>query len=78
MKPTHLKNSGIGHGPLLLTGREDLRLNRQMIKVENVCINMPQINGESQSLLAVLCRSIQEELAAFRGGDIRVAASSSS
>lgn len=47
------------HGWLLLTGKEDLSLNQQMIKVENVHINMPGINGESQSLLAEPHRCIK-------------------
>lgn len=66
------------HGWLLLTGKEDLSLNQQMIKVENVHINMPGINGESQSLLAEPHRCIKEELAGFRGSEIGVAASSTS
>lgn len=64
------------HGRLLLTGKEDLSLNQQMIKVENVHINMPRINGESRSLLAEPHRCLKEDLAALRGSEIRAAASS--
>lgn len=66
------------HGQLLLTGKEDLSLNQQMIKVENVHKNMPRINGESQSLLAEPHSCIQEDLATFRGSEIGAAASSTS
>lgn len=49
----------------MLAGREDLSLNQQMIKVENVHINMLRINRESQSLLAELHRCIKEDVAFF-------------
>lgn len=66
------------HGQLLLTGKEDLSLNQQMIKVENVHKNMPRINGESQSLLAEPHRCIQEDLTTLRVSEIGAAASGTS
>lgn len=62
-------------GPLLLAGREDLSLKQQMIKVENVHINMLRINRESQALLAELHGCVKGDAAAFRGSEVRVAAS---
>lgn len=66
------KNSGTASS-LLLTGREDLCLNQQMIKVENVHINMPRINGEVSPCLPSHRGASGEGWTALRGSGVRAA-----